>query len=82
MVNNYELLLVNTEITTAIQKLHLDITSRRAVSTLTSHFCIIKGLHSKPSHAQKRLRKAIQFQINTHICNKYAPTNSAYGRFL
>lgn len=82
MANSDELLLVNTEITTAIQKLHLDITSLRAVSTLTSHFCIVKGLHSKPSSELKRLKKSIQFQINTHISQKFAPANSAYGRFL
>lgn len=82
MANSDELLLINSEITTAIQKLHLDITSQRAVSTLTSHFCIVKGLHAKSTSEQKRLRKGIRFQINTHISQKFARTNSAYGRFL
>ncbi|ECZ5819512.1 hypothetical protein F8V45_25175 [Salmonella enterica] len=82
MANSDELLLINSEITMAIQELHIDITSQRAVSTLTSHFCILKGLHAKPASTQKRLRKCIRFQINTHISQKFAQTNSAYGRFL
>ena len=82
MANSDEILPLNNEITAAIQKLHLDMTSPRAVSTLISHFCIVKGLSSHPAEERKNLRKALKFQINTHVNQKYTSTNSAYGRFL
>lgn len=82
MANSEDILPINSEITTAIQKLHLDITSPRAASVLTSHLCLIKGVHHCPPKKQTILKKAIRSKVNALISQKYTSGNGASCRFL
>ena len=82
MANSDESLPVNTEITSAIKYLHLDVTSPRAVATLIRHFCIVNGIHSRPQKAQSAYKNALKSHIIAAVSEKYAPTNTAGCRFL
>lgn len=82
MANSDESLPVNTEITSAIKNLHIDITSPRAMSTLIRHFCIVNGIHARPRKMQSAYKNELKSHIIAAVSEKYAATSTAGGRFL